>query len=142
MVRRPWSRDADLAVFEMPRRRAIAVLVLGDGSGVDEVGEIDKHPAGVSALADHVLLERRKQLVDLHGEGAGLGLPLSRSGRLLPQLPKVLASHTIGRINYCFLQRAVFNDKLEVHLSFPPQTGDAFKECLAIGFHRPSERIV
>src|SRR5271157_4818569 len=84
MVGRPGSGDADLAVFEMPRRGAIAVLILGDGGGVDKVGEIYEHSAGVGALADHVFLYRREQFVDLHREGAGHGLPFSRPRRLLP----------------------------------------------------------
>src|SRR5271157_4363065 len=84
MVRRPGSGDADLAVFEMPGRGAIAVLILGDGGGVDKVGEIYEHSAGVGALADHVFLQRREQFVDLHREGAGLGLPFSHPRRLLP----------------------------------------------------------
>src|SRR5208337_4518625 len=65
-----------------------------------------------------------------------MGLPLSGAGRLLPRLAKVLATHTIGRVGQCFFEHAFFDEKLEVHLSFSPQAGDAFQKCLTIGFYR------
>ena len=52
MVRRPGPGDRHMAVLEVPRRRVIAILILGYGTGLDQVGEVDEDAAGVGALTD------------------------------------------------------------------------------------------
>src|SRR5215469_9025274 len=77
VVWRPGAGYRHMAIFEMTRGRVIAVLVLGYGVGIDQVGEVDEHAARVGALADHVLFQGRKQLVHLHRERPRFGLPFA-----------------------------------------------------------------
>src|ERR1700684_361404 len=74
VVRRPWSADGNLTVFQLLGRRAVAVLIFLDRFGIDEMGNVDKHALWSDLLAAHFFFQRVKQLVDLHRKGARLGL--------------------------------------------------------------------
>src|SRR5215831_4904371 len=76
VIGRPRSGNRHVAVLEMPRGRAVTILIFGDGIGINEVGKINQDAAGIGTLADYVFFEWREELVDLHGERSSLGLPL------------------------------------------------------------------
>src|SRR5580700_3760488 len=80
VVRGPGSADSHFAVLQLLSGGAVAVLVLLDRLGIDEMGDVDEHPLGGDLLAAHFLFEGIKQLVDLNREGAGFGLALAFPG--------------------------------------------------------------
>src|SRR5581483_6659386 len=60
VIWRPGAGDGDVAVFEVPHRRVVAVLVFGHGVGLNEMGEVDQHSPRVGPLADDVLFQWRE----------------------------------------------------------------------------------
>ena len=65
-------------VFEV-LSRVPTVLVLNDRAGVDKMGKINEHSAGIGTLADYVFLERREEFMHLHGESVRFVCPLPSS---------------------------------------------------------------
>src|SRR5579864_3026313 len=74
VIGRPRTADDDIAVLQLTGGAGVAVLIALDGFLVDEMGDIDKHSAGVVLAAADLLLQGMEELVDLDREGAGLGL--------------------------------------------------------------------
>src|ERR1019366_9101363 len=118
VVGRPGTGHEELAVLELLGSRAVAVLILFDRLGVDEVGDIEQHSVGIHLLAADFFLEGVEELVHLDGEGASFGLALALSGRLLAQLDQVLAADGIGQhdLVHGTSWRTVANDQLDAHL--------------------------
>ena len=86
VVRWPGAADGYFAVLQLLGGRRVAVLVFLNRLGIDEMGDIDEHALRRDLLAAHFLFQRIKQLVDLHREGARLGLTLAFTGSLDTQL--------------------------------------------------------
>lgn len=57
VVRRPWSRQRDLHVFELPHCQVVSGLVFLDALGIDQVGDVEEH-AGLNLLAGYFLIQR------------------------------------------------------------------------------------
>jgi hypothetical protein len=58
----------------MPCGHLIPVLVFLNFFVINEVGNIDKHSAGINLAAANVLVNGRENLVDLNGKSPGFGL--------------------------------------------------------------------
>src|SRR5690242_12107622 len=78
VVRGPGPTDDDFAALELASRRSTAILVFLHCAGVDQVGNVDQQPTGIS-FATYFFLQWIQKFVDLDGDGAGftLALPLA-----------------------------------------------------------------
>jgi len=65
MVRGPWAGHDEFAVLELLCGGIVAVLVLLDVFGVDQVGDVEKHSVRVHFLAADFFFEGVKELVNL-----------------------------------------------------------------------------
>ena len=130
VVRGPGAADGHFAVLELLGRGAVTVLVFLNRLGIDEMGDVDEHALGRNLLAAHFLFERIKQLMNLHREGAGLGLALAVAGSLDAQFGEIVAADSVGQddIDHGFAQRAVGDHQLDVHLGLAPEPFDAQAE--------------
>ena len=142
VIWRPGSADGHFAVLELLGGSAVTVLVFLNRLGIDEMGYVDEHALGRNLFAAHFLFEGIKQLVNLHREGAGLGLALAVAGSLDAQLGKIVAAHGVGQddIDHRLAQGAVGDGELDVHLRLAAEPGDTQAEsapvdpdCLAEG---------
>src|SRR5579872_7472998 len=86
VVRGPGAADCNLTVLELLSSRVIAVLVLFHALAVDQVGNVDQHALRSNLLAADFFFQRVKELVDLHRQGACLGLAFPLAGGLYPKL--------------------------------------------------------
>src|ERR1041385_7903901 len=77
VVWRPRAAHNDLNPGEMARGHLVPVLIFLHFFVVDEMSDVYQHAPGVNLAAAYVLVQRRKDLVDLNGEGPGLGLALT-----------------------------------------------------------------
>jgi len=77
MVRRPGSTDRYLAILELASSRHVAVLIFFDLLGINQVGDINNHPAGIHPLATDLLGKRIEEAVNLDGKCLGLALAIA-----------------------------------------------------------------
>jgi len=77
----------------------VAVLVLLYFFVINQVGDVYQHSAGINFAATNVLVKRGKNLVDLNGKGARLGLSLTLTNRLFPQLAQIFAANSGGKLD-------------------------------------------
>lgn len=130
MVRGPGTADCNLAVLELLSSGVIAVLVLFHALAVDQVGDVDQHAFRSNLLAADFFFQRVKKLVDLHGQGACLGLAFTLAGGLYPEFREVVASDRIREfhIDHGFAEGTVADDQLDVHFRLAPKPGNALAE--------------
>src|SRR5271170_6742790 len=126
----PGSADGHFAVLKLLGGGAVTVLVFLNRLGIDEMGDVDEHALRSNLFAAHFLFQRIKQLVDLHREGAGLGLAFAVAGSLDAQLRKIVAADSVGQDNFdhSLAQRAVGDRQLDVHFGLAAEPGDAQAE--------------
>src|SRR5690349_18254477 len=84
MVRWPRSAHGHFTILELASGRGEAILIFLNGFAVDEMGDVEHDAAGLDSLTTDLLLERRKQLVDLHGKRTCLGLTFAFTGGSIP----------------------------------------------------------
>src|SRR5580698_8538785 len=130
----PRSADGHFTVLELLGGSAVTVLVFLNRLGIDEMGYVDEHALRSNLFAAHFLFEGIKQLVDLHREGAGLGLALAVAGSLDAQLGKIVAADGVGQddIDHSFAQRAIGDRQLDVHFGLAAEPGDAQPESAPV----------
>src|SRR6266481_10204142 len=73
MIGRPGTAHHHLNSRQMSRCHLIPILVFMHLFMVNQVGDIYQHSAGIDFAATNILVERRKDFVDLNGKGAGFG---------------------------------------------------------------------
>src|ERR1019366_4488186 len=144
MIWRPRSAYYHLAVLELLGGRAVAVLILLDRLGVDQVGYVEQHAVGCDALAAHFFFERIEKFVDLHGEGASFGLAFAVARGLLAELGQVFASHRVRQDDLLHIaaSRAVAHDELDAHLRLAAQPLHALTERAAVRADSLADRIL
>ena len=100
MVWRPWTAHDYLDPGQMARGHLITVLVFLNFFVINEVGNVDEHSAGVNLAAANVLVKWSKNLVDLNGKSAGLGLAFTLADGLFTQFAQVFATYGIWQLNF------------------------------------------
>jgi hypothetical protein len=90
VVRGPWAGELHAAIFELKRGRGVLILIPLHCLVVDQVGDVEKHLAGVHALTGDLLSQGQKHAMHLDGEGAGLGLALALTAGTLTQAGQIL----------------------------------------------------
>jgi hypothetical protein len=144
VVRGPWAAHYDLNPGQMPGGHLVAVLVFLNFFVINKVGDIDKHSAGINFAATNVLVNRRKNLVDLDGEGTRLGLPLALPDRFFPQSAQILTANSGRQLDlfHGFTQRTIFDQEFQMHFSLALEFGNAFQETLAIEANRAAQCVI
>jgi len=99
VVRGPRTAHYDFNPGQMPGSHLIAVLVFLNFFVINQVGDIDEHSAGINFAAANVLINGRKNLVDLDGESAGLGLTFPLADRFFPQPAQVFTADCSRQLN-------------------------------------------
>src|SRR5215469_88247 len=66
VIRWPGAAYGHFAVLQLLGSSVVPVLVFLHTLGVDQVGDIDKHPLGSDLLAANFFLERIEELMNLH----------------------------------------------------------------------------
>src|SRR6185437_11981335 len=140
VVWRPRSGELHPALLQVQTRRGVLILITLYRLVIDEMGDIQKHLAGVHPLAGNLFGNGKEHAMHLDRESTCLGLALPLAAGALPQTGEVLLSdrHVAGRV----AGTGVVDENLEMHLSLATKTLNISLEMTLIGSDGAAERIV
>ena len=144
VVRRPRTAHDDFNSGQMTCGHLVAVLILLDLFVINEMSDVDEHPAGIDLTATNVLVEGIEDLVYLDGKCASLSMAFTLAHGLFPQLAQVFTAHCSRQLDFAkgFAHGAVFNQQLEMHFSLALELGHALQESLAVQPDGPPQALV
>ena len=143
VVRGPGAGDLHLALAHHGAGGREFVLVALDKFAVDQVGDIQHHPAAICEAAAYLFVERHEQAMHLETDGACTRLALPCPGRVLAQVGQILAANTFGGdLLLELLAAAVVNKDFEVHLGLAAELIDVAEELALVGADGLAQALV
>lgn len=140
VIRRPGTGELHLAFLHLLHGRGVLVLVALDGLVVDQVGDIEKHLAGVHPPARDLFCQGKEHAMHLHRKRPRSGLAFPLTAGALTKARQILLSD--GHIAQSIAWAGVVDQDFEVHLRLAAKAFDVGQEVALVGTDRASQRVV